>query len=109
MTRDPIIALFVVVLRRVMIFLILALLLSLSVWCWVLTSPLDVPVRELLGWLRHAWSPVGDKVPAVLLCGSLVIGTLSMSVIYLLVGKWWKKRASVQHQHRGARLDDGEV
>lgn len=107
-SSDPIISLFIIVLRRVLIFAVLSVLLGLLIWYWLLTSKFDVDASGLLIWVRVAWHPIGSKVPAVFLYGALTIGTLTTTVIYLLIGRWWKKRANVT-QHRGARLDNQEV
>lgn len=104
-SSDPILSLIFMALRRFLLFVFLSVLIAFLVWYWLLTSQFGVVVDGLMTWLRSACSPVSSKVPAVFLWGALTIGTLSTSVIYLLIGRWWKKRATVQ-QYRGAQIDE---
>lgn len=105
MTSDPIIGLFSIVFRRAMLFILLSASLACGLWCWLLISRFNVPVHDLIDWVRAGWTPTDSKVPAVFLSGALTIGVLTTSVIFLLIGKWWKKRGDVHR--RGARLDGG--
>lgn len=107
MTTDPIVDLFVVFIRRLLYFIIMSVLIASLVWFLVLTKKLGVPDKELATWLSEGWSPVKSIVPEVFFIGALIIGTLSTCVIYLIVGRWWKKRATVRH-HRGGRIEDSE-
>lgn len=106
MTHDPILSTFSIVFRRLMLFILVSLLLALIVWCWLLMVHLDVPTRDLIEWVRATWTPGDRKLPAVFAGGSLAIGILTASIIYLLVARWWKKRGDVHR--RGARFE-GEV
>ena len=106
MNRDPIFNLIGIYYRRSMLFIILSLLFATCLWLWVLLQELNVGTNDLLVWLRAARTQIGaDKLPIVILYGSLTIGVLATSVLFLIVGTLWKKRATVAH-HRGARLND---
>jgi len=108
MNSDPIVSLFVIVFRRVMSFIILSVLLSLILWCWLLKSHFGIPSNKLIVWLQAAWSPSESKLPELFFYGSLAIGTLCTSVIYLLIGSWWKKRATVPGP-RGGHIEDARA
>lgn len=101
--RDPIIHTIGVLAQRVLLFVVLSLLVALGLWLWVLLGLIDIPAGDLMAWTP----PEGRKLAAVLAYGCLAIGVLSITVLYLLVAKWWKKRGNVHH-HRGARLDERE-
>lgn len=107
MSQDPIIETFNIAFRRCLLFVLLSLLLAAILWCWLLKSQFDVPARDLIDWARATWSPTGKKVLFVFACGSLTIGTLTTTVVYLLIGRWWKKRGDVHR--RGARFDEREM
>jgi|GEM_PF-3806929 ABC-type phosphate transport system permease subunit len=108
MTTDPIISQFVMALRRILIFIVLSILIALFVWSWLLKSKFGVHNKELLDWMSVAWPPEENKIAAVFLYGSLTIGILMTTIIYLWIGRWWNKRANVT-QHRGARIDNMKV
>lgn len=102
--KDPILEHFALWLHRFMLFIVLSLLLSIALWLWVLLFQFNLDRDVLTSWLRSALYPNrSSKLPAVVLFGSLTIGFLSTTVIYLVVGKWWKNRGDV-HQ-RGSRFD----
>lgn len=106
MNRDPIVEHLSMWLQRLVWFLVLSLLQATALWLWVLLSKFDVDRDGLMLWLKLAWTPVNNNpLPQVMVAGALIIGHLNTSVVYLLIGKWWKKRGDV-HQ-RGARFDDG--
>lgn len=105
---DPIIDHFAIWFRRTLLFIVLSLLQAIALSLWVLVIELHVTSNDLQLWLRAAWSPtIGNKLPAVILYGSMSIGILTTSVVYLLIGKWWKKRGDVHR--RGARFNEGEM
>jgi len=109
MTTDPILDQFSIWFRRAMLFLVLSLIIAMAIWLWVLLAELNLTSGDLPFWLKNAWTPSisGSKLPAIILCGALTIGVLSASVLYLIIGKWWKKRGDVHH--RGARFDEREA
>jgi len=109
MSTDPILDLFGLVFRRAMLFIALSLLQAAALWLWLLTAEFGVARGDLTFWLRVAWTPPeGNMLAAVITYGCLVIGLLNTSVVYLLIGKWWKRRGDVHHR-RGARLEDGAI
>lgn len=107
MRRDPIMDVFSMWFHRCTLFLLLSLLTAFGLWCWLLMAHFDVAVRDLIGWARAAWTPAGSKIPAVFAYGALAIGTLTTSVVYLVIGQWWKRRGDVHR--RGARFDSQEA
>ncbi|MET3138206.1 hypothetical protein AAKU61_002572 [Undibacterium sp. GrIS 1.2] len=105
---DPIIDHFAIWFRRTLLFIVVALLQAIALSLWVLLVEIHVTNNDLQFWLRAAWSPtIDNKLPAVILYGSLAIGILTTTVFYLLVSKWWKKRGDVHR--RGARFGEGEM
>lgn len=105
---DPIIDHFAIWFRRTLLFILLALLQAAALSLWVLLIELRVTSNDLQFWLRAAWASTADnKLPAVILYGSLSIGILTTSVLYLLIARWWKKRGDVHR--RGARFGEGEM
>lgn len=105
---DPIIDHFSIWFRRTLLFVVLALLQAIVLSLWVLLVEFRVTSNNLQFWLHAAWTSTDEnKLPAVIMYGALTIGILSTSVIYLLIGKWWKKRGDVHR--RGARFGEGEM
>jgi hypothetical protein len=104
--HDPITNYIGIVVHRLVLFVILSFILATALWLWVLLGEFHVTASDLLHWLREAWTPVDNKLAAVILYGALTVGVLSTSVLYLLIGKWWNKRADVR-QYRGARFEEG--
>lgn len=104
---DPIIDHFAIWFRRTFLFLVLSLLQAIALSLWVILVEFGVTSNDLQFWLRAAWaSKAGNKLPAIILYGSLTIGILTTTVVYLLIGRWWKKRGDVHR--RGARFGEGE-
>lgn len=107
MSRDPILDTISIAFYRCLLFILLSVVFAAILWCWLLMNQFDVSVRDLIDWVRAAWTPNGKKVPLVFACGSLTIGILTTSVVYLLIGRWWKKRGDVHR--RGARFEEGTM
>jgi hypothetical protein len=105
--NDPIIDLLALFLKRLVLFLILTALIGLALWLWILMAEFDVAFHDLGVWWHEGWTPVSHKLPVVMLRGALTIGFLTTGVVYLLIGKWWKKRGDVYH--RGAKLEQGSL
>ena len=109
MRNDPILDRFGIWLHRFVLFILLALLQATALWLWALLAKFHVEWRDLLFWLKAGWAhQEGHELAAIMLDGTLTIGILSTGILYLLIGKWWKKHGSVHHL-RGARLDNGEM
>lgn len=109
MRHDPILHKIGVGVHRAILFAMGAALIAVMLWLAVMTQCLDIPFKDLQKWAAAAWPPVTSKAAAALLWQPVAIGVLTMAVIYLLIGKWWKNHADVQRHHRGARLDDWEA
>lgn len=105
MNTDPILDSIAITIRRILIFIFISMSASLLVWFWTLTSALNVPTHELVDLLRDGWNPSDNKMPFVLMWGSLAIGVLFTCSLYLTIAHWWKKRRNVRH-HRGARWQE---
>jgi multisubunit Na+/H+ antiporter MnhB subunit len=104
-TSDPILNHFKVVSQRVLLFIFLATLVSAGVWAWLLLGLYDLSTQAALIASRAALPTVTNRTGAIMLVGCGVIGLLTVSNFYTLVGWWWSRRADVHHR-RGAQLTD---
>lgn len=101
MTTDPILNLFSIILRRLILFILLSLSFAVALWCWLLLVQFNLSASDLLIWFHAAWPPADNKVASVFLWSTLAMGVLTSSLIYFMVGLWWNKRGDIHH--RGAR------
>lgn len=104
LTRDPILTALHLLIQRVIMFLVLCLLMSASVFVTVLCTVFDRTWRDVWTHLRAAWPPAADDLHALLLWGSVVVGVLLTTIVYLLGALWWDDRSTVHR--RGTRLID---
>jgi len=102
---DPILHYFSTVARRILLFVILALLASAGVWAWLLLVFYEMTTEAAWTATLAALPTVTNRTGAVMLAGSGVIGLLTITSLYLMIGWWWTRRADVHHR-RGVQLTD---
>ncbi len=100
---DPILHYFSTVARRILLFVVLALLASVGVWSWLLLGFYELTTQAAWTATLAALPTVTNRTGAVMLAASGAIGLLAVSSLYLAIGWWWSGRAEVHHR-RGAQL-----
>ena len=105
MTRDPLLHHFSMLLRRTLIFIVLSLAQSLALWLWLWPHFYDVSVLDAARFLGAAWPVTLDSFYSVQAAGMLWVGCADTAILYLLLGRWWWRRADVMHR-RGSRFID---
>jgi len=107
MKTDPIVNRIRIVVDRGVLFIILSLIDALVLLLLVLLFKFGVDFRDVPTWLAQAWTPpAGHKLAAVIVYGCLIISVQFTTILYLMIGMWWKKRGHVNH-YRGAQIDGG--
>lgn len=101
--HDPILHYFFTIIRRVLLFVILAALASAGVWIWLLLGFYDLTTDAAWTATLAALPTVTNRTGAVMLAGAGVIGLLTITSLYLMIGWWWSRRADVHHR-RGVQL-----
>lgn len=104
MTHDPIFQVFSIWGRRAMIFVLTAASLSLSSWGWCLIE-MNVDLANWSSVLASSFDLASHPVQTLLLRGSIAIGFMLTTIIYLAVALWWRGRVQVHYQ-RGGRFVD---
>jgi NADH:ubiquinone oxidoreductase subunit 5 (subunit L)/multisubunit Na+/H+ antiporter MnhA subunit len=102
---DPILHYFSTIARRILLFVILALLVSVGVWAWLLFGFYELTTEAARAATLAALPTVTNRTGALMLAASGVIGLLTTTSFYLMIGWWWSRRADVHHR-RGAQLTD---
>lgn len=102
---DPLLNHIGIVLRRSAIFVALVALQLFGLWVWFWAHFQRAGVEQAFRLFVEAWPLDSGKIAAVLAIGLLWIGCANTAIIYLLLGRWWKKRADVLHR-RGSRFVD---
>lgn len=105
--NDPILHVLGIKLYRAFLFCACSILIALAIWFFVLMKCIGVKFDELPRWAAEAWPPVSSMAAAALFWQPIAIGILTMTVTYLVIGRWWKKRGDVHS--RGARLSEGDM
>ena len=101
--HDPILHYFATVVRRILLFVVLALLASAGVWAWLLFGLYELNAQTAWTATLAALPTVTNRTGAIMLASSGAIGLLTVTSLYLAIGWWWSRRAEVHHR-RGAQL-----
>ena len=124
MNRDPIVSALSIRLGRIVRYVFLSFFVALLLWVALLLSIWGPPsvdhhvtglrdivtyYRDLAIWLGKAtWSALptaGDRGMAILLWGCVALGCSLTLNLFLVIGRWWRRRSEVVFR-RGARMLD---
>jgi hypothetical protein len=103
--RDPLLDQINLVAYRLLLFVVLGLAQVATLWLWFWTHFKDWTFLEAARYVVNAWPLSLDMFPSVMAMAAVWIGFANTAVLYLLLGRWWKKRSDVLHR-RGSRLSD---
>jgi hypothetical protein len=105
MSPDPIVSALLLRIQRGVLFLLVALVVTLGLWGWVLLEWVDLAAGDL--WSTTLAAVDADqwhRTTALILRGCGVIGVLATLVLYLLVALWWRRSGDVHR--RGTKFID---
>lgn len=124
MNRDPIVSALSIRLHRLIAYFGISFLVTLLIWAALLLSIWGPPIighhgvgwrvvvafyRDLAIWLGKAtWSALpaaSDRGMAILWWGCVVLGCSLTLNLFLVIGRWWRRRSEVVFR-RGARMLD---
>ena len=91
--------------RRGIIFAALTIAQTSALWVWLWMTFKEMNVIEAVRVVAEAWPVHLDKFSSVALVACAWIAFGNTSMLYLLLGRWWQKRADVLHR-RGSRFVD---
>ena len=102
---DPLLSHMGVLLRRSTIFVALVAVQMFALWVWFWMHFQHAGFQEAARLLVEAWPLDSGKIAAALALALLWTGCANTAIIYLVLGRWWKKRADILHR-RGSRFVD---
>lgn len=105
MNHDPLLQHIGIVLQRSILFLILSLAQAVVCWLWFWAHFKQWSLVEATRHLANAWPLSLDAFSSVQAMGMVWIGVANSAILYLALGRWWKRRADVLHR-RGSRVVD---
>ncbi|MFA7270366.1 MAG: hypothetical protein WC073_13570 [Sterolibacterium sp.] len=105
MNHDPLLHHISLIARRILLFFMLSAAQAIVLWLWLYLNFNDWTFIETVRHMANVWPLSLDVFASVMGMAAVWIGVADTAVLYLLLGRWWKRRADVLHQ-RGSRFID---
>lgn len=105
MSRDPLLRHLGIIINRSILFVVISLAQAIALWLWFWTRFENWTIWQVLRYAANAWPLSAEVFPSVMALGVLWIGLADTAIVYLLLGRWWRRRADVLHR-RGSRFID---
>jgi len=105
MNHDPLLHHLGLITRRALLFFILSAAQAITLWLWLWLHFNDWTFVETVRYMSTVWPLSLNAFASVMGMAAVWIGCADTAVLYLLLGRWWKRRADVLH-HRGSRFID---
>ena len=106
---DPILNELLMLAQRALLFIALALVHALGLWMWFW---MHFEAKTFLSTLEHLGKTLPmplDSFASVQMIGMLWIGSADTAVLFLLLGRWWQRRADVLLRRGTRYVDDRDV
>ncbi len=108
MKPDPIFDAMYVNGRRFLWFVVLAAGQATALWLRFWMHFKHLTLWESCSFITSAWPLSLDDFPSFVAMAFVWVGIANTSIIYLLLGRWWKKRAEVLHRRGTIFVDQRE-